>query len=209
MSGGRVTVDFFADLSCPWCYIGWQGLKRAAAIRTDVSVTVAWRTFMLNPETPKEGLDRKAYLAKIMDPARLAAAHATLDAMAAAAQAPIALDAATRIPNTIDAHRVVHWAASYNVAEPVIDALFQAYFVEGRDIGRAEALIAIGEGCGMDPGELRERLAGDLDRKLVLEFHAAAAKLGISGVPVAVFNRKTALMGAESVENYAKAIDTA
>jgi predicted DsbA family dithiol-disulfide isomerase len=205
----RVSVDFFADLSCPWCYVGWESLKRAAALRANTSISVSWRTFMLNPDTPKEGVDRKSYLAKVMDPARLAAAQTTLEAMAAAADAPIALDAATRIPNTIDAHRVVHWAAGYSVAESVIDALFRAYFVDGRDIGQVEELIAIGESCGLDPGELRERLAGDLDRALVLGFHAAAAKLGISGVPVAVFNRKAALMGAESVENYGKALDAA
>lgn len=211
MSSDRraLSVDFFADLSCPWCYVGWEGLKRAAEARRDVlALSVAWRTFMLQPDAPREGADRKAYLARY--PAdRLQAANATLMQMAQAAGAPLDLDAAERIPNTVDAHRLVHWAGQYGSAEAVIDALFRAYFVEGRDLGDVETLVAVGERCGLDPIETRQRLASDLDRARMRAFHDAALRIGVQGVPVAVFNRQHPVMGAESIEGYSRAIEAA
>jgi predicted DsbA family dithiol-disulfide isomerase len=212
MSGAKpaLIVDFFADLSCPWCYLGWEALKAAAASRRDAaSFSLTWRTFMLSPDTPSEGVDRQEFLSARYDAARLRAANDALKAAADAVGAPLNLDAATRIPSTIDAHRVVHWAASYGLAEAIIDALFQAYFVDGQDIGSADVLVSTAESKGLDPNEIRERLATDEDRKLIRDFHAAAARLGIQGVPVAIFNRKHPVMGAESVEGYTRAIDAA
>lgn len=212
MSGERalVSVAFFADLSCPWCYVGWEGLKRAAAAQRDkVALQLAWRTFMLQPDTPREGADRKAYLAARFDSDRLRAAHEALQSAAAELGAPLDLDAATRIPNTTDAHRLVHWAGGQGVAEGVIDALFRAYFVDGRDIGDRDALVAIGESAGLDPIETRQRLESDLDRERMRSFHDVATQIGVQGVPVAVFNRKIPVMGAQGVEAYTRAIEAA
>ncbi|MEJ0061065.1 MAG: DsbA family oxidoreductase [Terricaulis sp.] len=205
-----IIVDFFADLSCPWCYVGWESLKAAAASRRDTaSFSLAWRTFMLSPDAPPEGYDRKDYLAARLDPARLRAANEALKAAANAAGAELNIDAATRIPSTVNAHRVVHWAASYGLAEAMIDTLFRANFVDGLDIGDTNVLVAAAESKGLDPNEVRTRLATDEDKKLIRDFHIAAARLGIQGVPVAIFNRKHPVMGAESVEGYARAIDAA
>lgn len=211
MSGERavVTVDFFADFVCPWCYVGWAALKRATLMRgDDVLVRLAWRSFFLNPDTPRDGLDRKAYLTERFDPAQLKAAHDALIQAAERTGAPLSLDA-KRIPNTIDAQRLVHWAAAYNLAEPVIDALYQAYWVEGRDIGLTDVLVEIAEAKGLDPNEIRAKLAGADDRKLVLDFHAAALRIGVQGVPVAIFNHKFPVLGAESPDGYANALDAA
>jgi predicted DsbA family dithiol-disulfide isomerase len=205
-----IIVDFFADLSCPWCYLGWEALKAAAASRRDAaSFSLAWRTFMLSPDAPAEGFDRKEYLGARYDAAHLRAANDALKSTADAVGAELNIGAATRIPNTIDAHRVVHWAASYGLAEALIDALFHAHFVDGLDIGDVNVLVTVAESKGLDPNEIRARLATDEDRKLILDFHTAAARLGIQGVPVAIFNRKHPVMGAESIEGYARAIDAA
>lgn len=212
MSAARtpVTVDFFADLTCPWCYVGWSALKRAAAEKRErIAAHVAWRTFMLAPDTPAEGLDRASYLSERFPPERLAAAHAALNAAAAATETPLNLDAAIRIPNTRDAHRLVHWAAQDGVAEPVIDALFHAYFVEGRDIGARAELLRVAENAGLDPQETAQRLSSAQDQDVVLGFHTAAMRLGITGVPVAIFNRKIPVMGAETSEHYGEAFEAA
>ena len=110
------------------------------------------------------------------------------------------------MPNTIDAHRVVQWAAREGAAEGVIDALFKAYFVDGLDLGDIEVIAAAAATAGMDPQETRARLATDMDRATILNFHRAAQTLGLHGVPVAVFNRRVPLMGAQSAEAYTQAI---
>ena len=206
----RVTIDFFADISCPWCHVGWAGLKQAAAQRQgQIAAQVAWRGFLLSPDTPPEGVDRRAYLTSKFAPAQLAAAHKALDDAAAAAGVELRLDAPARIPNTIDAHRVIHWASSQNVAEPIIDALFAAYWIEGRDIGDHEELARVAEGVGMDPQEVAAQLATDADRQEILNTHAAAHGIGVTGVPVAIFDRRIPVMGAQGAAVYLRALDTA
>lgn len=206
----RVAIDFFADLSCPWCYVGWETLKRAAAERRDaIAASVAWRTFLLSPDLPAEGYDRRAYLAQRFQPEQLRAAHAVLESAAAAAGAPLKINAATRIPNTIDAHRLVHWAAQDGAAEGMIDALYRAYFVDGLDIGARDVLLTIAEAQGFDPIETKAKLTSDVDRALILDFHNAAARLGLQGVPVAIFNKRIPVMGAQEEAAYLRALDAA
>ncbi|MES1198619.1 MAG: DsbA family oxidoreductase [Pseudomonadota bacterium] len=201
-----VAIDFFADVSCPWCYVGWEAMKRAASVQRETfSVSVAWRTFLLSPDLPLEGVDRAQYLSHY-SPEQLKASEAALRAAAAAAGAPFAIEKATRIPNTIDAHRVVHWAAEYGQAEGVIDTLFRAHFAEGQDISARDTLVQAAEANGLDPHEVAERLASKRDRDLILQFHAAAVRIGIQGVPLAVFNRRVPVMGAQSEAVYAEAL---
>jgi predicted DsbA family dithiol-disulfide isomerase len=202
------SIDFFADLVCPWCYVGWAALKKAARETPDVACSVQWRNFLLNPDTPPEGVDRRAYYERLRasDPDRMAASRDALLAAAAAADAPLNLDAAERMPNTINAHRLIHWAAGQGAAEAAIDALFEAFFVEGRDIGETDVLTDIGASAGLDEAVVRDLLATEADREAVLTFHSAAIQLGVRGVPVVIVNRRAVLMGAEPAETYAKAL---
>jgi predicted DsbA family dithiol-disulfide isomerase len=203
-----VSVDFFADLVCPWCYVGWEALKRAAEARPGVALNLAWRNFLLDPSTPREGYDRRAYLeSKFTDVARRNAIHDALRAAAQAAGATLHLDAPERMPNTIDAHRLIHWAAGQQRAEAAIDALFSAYWIHGRDIGAAATLAQIAESIGLDAVLVRELLAGDSDRDTIARLHNAAIKLGVTGVPLVILNGKALVMGAQSPDDYGKALD--
>lgn len=205
-----LTIDFFADITCPWCHVGWAALKQAAAARQgEIAANVSWRGFLLSPDTPREGVDRRAYLTQRFQPEQLRAAHDALNAAAAAASVPLQLDAPARIPNTIDAHRLIHWASEQGVAEPIIDALFNAYWVDGRDIGEHVELVALAERVGMDPQEVAAKLATDVDRDLVLEVYGAGQSIGVTGVPVAIFNRRVPVMGAQAAETYSRAMDAA
>ena len=204
-----VQIDFFADFVCPWCYVGWEALKRAAEARPHIRAPVAWRNFLLLPDMPLEGMDRRAYLETNFDPERMAKTQSALNAAAAAAGVPLNLDAARRFPNTIDAHRLVYWAARAHRAEAAIDAVFAAYFVEGRDIGEAAVLQAVGAEAGLDPDEIGKMLAVTNERAGVLTLNDAAVRSGISGVPVAILGRKAVLMGAESPEKYGEALELA
>ncbi len=210
MTRPLVGIDFFADVVCPWCYVAWAALKSAAERQREaLGVKLVWRTFLLNPDTPPDGLDRPAVLASMFAgaPDKAAASKAALESAAAAAKTPLNLDAATRIPNTAHAHRLIHWAAQAGAAEAVIDAIFQAYFVAGADIGDIGVLSDLGDQAGLDAAaSIRTRLESGEDRELMLRLHAAAAQIGVQGVPMAILNRKVPIMGAESPAVYAAAL---
>jgi predicted DsbA family dithiol-disulfide isomerase len=131
-----------------------------------------------------------------------------LTALARAADVPLNLDASSVIPNTLKAHRLVHLASRYGLGEAAIDAVFVALWVEGVNIGETAQLLSIAERLGLDPHETASVLA-DPDHSDLLAMHQAAVKIGVQGVPVAIFNRKTPVMGAASVEEYKRAIETA
>jgi predicted DsbA family dithiol-disulfide isomerase len=203
----RVAIDFFSDVSCPWCYVGWAALKRAAEARPEIACALSWRNFLLHPEAPPEGVDRKDYFKDRYDPEKLRAIHAALEAAAAEAEVPLNLAAPSRLPNTINAHRLIHWAAGQNRAEAAIDALFAAYWVDGRDVGALETLGEVADEIGLDGALVRELMAGDADRDAIAALHAMSVRIGVTGVPVAILNRQAVLMGAESVATYGEAID--
>jgi predicted DsbA family dithiol-disulfide isomerase len=204
----RAAIDVFADLTCPWCFVGWEALKQAARATPEVKCSVAWRSFLLHPDMPAEGVDRRAFLRERFgdDPERAAAIRAGLMAAATEAGAPLDLGAAERLPSSVNAHRLIHWAAGQGRAETCIDVLFEAYWVNGLDIGQADVLAAAAEAAGMDGAMVADLLAGEADRDLIHEYHTAAARAGVQGVPVVIVNRKAVLMGAEAPAVYQRAI---
>jgi predicted DsbA family dithiol-disulfide isomerase len=202
-----VSVDFFADLVCPWCYVGWEALKRAAEARPHIALNLAWRHFLINVDAPREGYDRRTYLEGKFDAERLKAISEALNAAARAAGAELHLEAPARTPNTIGAHRLIHWAAGQACAEAAIDGLFSAYWVQGRDIGDSVVLAEIANDIGLDPALVLNLLTGDADRDMIAKMHNAAVRAGVSGVPVTIFAGKAMLVGGQSPENFGRALD--
>ncbi len=211
MSAATLTIDFVSDFCCPWCYVSWRALDRAIAARPDLSVERRWGPYLLRPDTPPEGFDRVAYLEKIFanQPERAKASRDALRAAADDAATPLNLDAAKRLPNTMNAHRLVEWAAGQSLALPMIDAVFDAYFVQGLDIGSDEVLVEIAGAVGLDRKIVAGLLPGDAEWTRVADAHNSAVNAGIGGVPVVIFDQKFARQGAESVANYARYLEVA
>ncbi len=211
MTAAVIRVDFIADLCCPWCYVSWRALDRAIVARPDLNVERAWRAFLLRPDTPPFGFDRAAYVAKIFAgaPEKAQASRAALQAAADDAGAPLNLEAAKTLPNTINAHRVVQWAAGQGLTIPVVDALFSAYFVEGLNIGDHDVLLDAAGQAGLDRAIVAKLLDSDADWNIVADAHNAAVEAGVRGVPVTLFNSRFARQGAESVAVYARMLDAA
>ena len=211
MTTPPLRVDFIADLCCPWCYVSWRALDRAIVARPDLNVQRAWGAFLLRPDTPPFGFDRVEYLAKIFagQPEKAQAARAALQAAADDAGAPLHLEAARTLPNTINAHRVVQWAAGQGLVIATVDALFSAYFVDGRDIGDRDILRDIAGNAGLDRAIVAGLLNSDADWNIVADAHNNAVEAGVRGVPVTLFNGKFARQGAESVAVYARMLDAA
>jgi len=200
---GALTVDVVSDVVCPWCFIGKRRLEAALAQLREqepgLPVHVRWHPFQLNPELPPQGVDRKAYLeAKFGGPQRAAQVYDRVRAAGRTADIDFEFDAIARQPNTLDAHRLIAWAQSRQEGDPqaLVEALFRAYFLDGRYIGDADILARIAADAGYDPDDARAFVRSDALRDDVRGADARAREMGVSGVPFFIFDGKTALSGA-------------
>jgi len=204
-----LTIDVVSDVVCPWCYLGQKRLDQAIAAAPEVDVSVNWRPFQLDPTLPGEGLDRKAYMrAKFGDESRLREAHLRLEALGADVGIVFDFDAIEVSPNTLDAHRVVHWAGTQgrDVQNSLVRRLFQLYFEEGANIGDHGVLARASAESGLDAAVVERLLESDADREAVAAEAAMASRMGITGVPCFLFEGKYAVMGAQEVSTLVDAI---
>jgi predicted DsbA family dithiol-disulfide isomerase len=203
-----IRLDIFSDPVCPWCLIGKTQLDRALAARPDHPFTIEWHPFQLNPEMPTGGMDRRAYLeAKFGGKMQAATVYARIDEAASAAGLALDLGAIARTPNTLDAHRLIHWAGLEGVQDAVVTALFAAYFMQGRDIGDHETLADIAAAAGMDRAVAARLLASDAERDAIAQRDAHARARGISGVPTFIVADTYVLTGAQPPDLWEQVID--
>lgn len=201
-----ITVEILSDPVCPWCYIGWTNLARAMEAAPNHPLAVSWHPFMLNPDMPKGGMGRRAYLEAKFGPEGAAAYAPQIEAAAREAGLAIDLGAIARTPSTLDAHRLIHWAGIEGRQTAVAVRLFRAYFREGRDIGDRETLADLGAEAGMDGPALRRLLSSEADAAEVRAAAAQARERGASGVPTFIVAKRHAVTGAQPVETWARVI---
>lgn len=213
---GAFTIDVVSDVVCPWCYIGKRRLEaalaRLRAADPALITQVRWHPFQLNPDLPPEGIDRRQYLeAKFGGPARAKEIYARVSAAGQTVDIPFAFDAIARQPNTLDAHRLIAWAQTRpeGDADALVEALFRAYFVEGRYVGDREELVRIAAAAGFDPDDARRFVESGELADAVADADRRAREMGISGVPFFVFGGKTAVSGAHEPETLLSAIEDA
>jgi len=203
-----VKLDILSDPICPWCFIGKRRLDRALEARPDHPFIIEWHPFQLNPDMPPEGMDRREYLeTKFGGKEAAAQVYARIDEAARDTGLEIDWEKIRRTPNTLDAHRLIHWAGLEGRQTAVVDALFRAYFLEGLDIGDRDVLVAIGERAGLDPAMLRTLLAGDADREEIRARDAHARERGVTGVPTFIVANTYVLQGAQPTDVWLRAID--
>ncbi len=203
-----IRLDIFSDPVCPWCHIGKAQLDRALEARPDHPFTVEWHPFQLNPDMPPEGMDRRAYLeAKFGGKAAAAEVYARIDATARDAGLEIDWASIDRTPNTLDAHRLIHWAGLEGGQTAVVAALFRAYFREGRDIGDRDVLAELGTRAGLDRDVTRRLLDSEADIDAIRTRDAHARERGITGVPCFIVANQHVLPGAQPTDLWTQAID--
>ena len=195
-----ITVDVVSDVVCPWCLIGKRRLEKAmAAFKTPLAIR--WRPFQLDPTIPPGGKDRRAYLeAKFGSAERIRQLHEHVSAAGASEGIDFAFDKILVSPNTLDAHRLIRWASQAGVEDKIVEALFRAYFFEGKNIGDRAVLADIAAAHGMDRDTTLSRLAGDRDRDDVAEEIASARRIGVTGVPTFIIGNRYAVVGAHPAE---------
>ena len=203
-----IKLDILSDPICPWCYIGKARLDAALAERPGHPFAIEYHPFQLNPDMPREGMDRRAYLeAKFGGKDQAAEVYARIDA--AARESGLEIDWARigRTPSTLDAHRLIHWAGLEGRQLAVVAALFRAYFEEGRDIGETDVLADIADAAGLDAAMIRRLLQGEADRAEIAARDAHARERGVTGVPTHIIAEQHVVPGAQPTDLWLKLID--
>jgi predicted DsbA family dithiol-disulfide isomerase len=202
-----IRLDIFSDPVCPWCYIGKANLDRALEAHADHPFRIEWHPFQLNPDMPSEGVDKHDYLAAKFGEDRLVQMHLRLKEASRAAGAEIDPDTPRRMPNTLDAHRLIHWAGLEGRQTAVVSAVMRAYWREGRDIGNAGVLVDIAAAAGMDRAVTARLLASDADADDIRARDADARAKGVSAVPTFLIAQQYVVSGAQPPEVWGRVIE--
>jgi predicted DsbA family dithiol-disulfide isomerase len=200
----NLAVDVISDVICPWCYIGKRRLEKAVAALGG-PVEVRWLPFQLNPTMPKEGISRRDYRTKKFGSwERSQELDAKVIAVGKEEGIHFAFDRIGRTPNTLDAHRLIWLAEKQGVQDAVVDALFRAYFTNGRDITNRQALFDVVAEAGLDRHEAEVMLNGDDGLEAISDADARARRFRVDGVPFFIVNG-TPLSGAQQPDAFLEA----
>ena len=200
----RIDVDIFADIICPWCYIGKTRLDQAFSRRQNLMPVYRWRSFLLNPSMPAEGMSRQAYLTAKFGHAASAVygriAMAGLDA-----GIEFQFSKIQRTPDTRPIHHLL--LAAGDKSEMLAEHFYKAYFLDGLDIGEINIQDKILEVCGLDRQKLSPNLSAAASQ-LETDLHDCHT-LAIEGVPMIIFNGSLSIAGAYSPDILLNVIDSA
>ena len=203
-----IKLDILSDPICPWCYIGKANLDRALEARPDHPFEIEWHPFQLNPDMAEGGMDRQTYLeTKFGGKENAAQVYGRIEDAAKATGLKIDFGAISKTPNTIDAHRLIHWAGLEGRQTAAVSRLFKAYFENGEDIGDRTVLLDIADGIGMDRAMTERLFDSDADVEDIRARDAHARQHGVTGVPTFVVANTHALPGAQPPELWAKVLD--
>lgn len=204
-----MTIDVYADIACPWCYLGRSRLKRALADRPGLDVSLNWRPFQLQPGLPSDGEDFRTVLEKKFGQwNRVEQMFERLERLGDDEGLTFDFDAIEAAPNTEDAHRLILWAQEQNRGDQLATRLFRAYFSEGRNVSQQDVLVECAVDVGLDADEARSLLQGDEYAQAVRDSQRQAQRRGVTGVPCYVFDDRHAVTGAQPVEVFSEALDT-
>lgn len=202
-----IKLDILSDPICPWCYIGKARLEKALGAEPDHPFAIEWHPFQLNPDMPSQGMDRREYLeTKFGGRENALRVYGEIDKHAREEGLDIDFAAIQRTPNTINAHRLIHWAGIEGKQNAIVDALFKAYFREGRDIGNTEVLCDLADSAGLDAAVIGKLLASDADIDNIRQRDTHSREMGVNSVPTFIIANQHAVPGAQTTDLWRKVI---
>ncbi len=209
MTKPTIQINVVSDVICPWCYIGKRRVEKAIAILSEkFNFEIEYLPYELNPQTPKGGVDHKGYLVnKFGGEERYNQITQQVTAVAATEGLVFDFEKQSKSPNTRDAHRLIQWAKDSNVDLPLVEALFRAYFVEGRDLSSTETLTSVAVEVGMDRAQVEAFLTSNTGEVEIEMTEQEVHRTGITGVPFYIINNKYGISGAQATENFIKAFE--
>lgn len=202
----RFTIDVVSDIICPWCFLGKRRLDVALAAM-DMDVFIRWRPYMLDLTIPPGGLDRQTYMLDKFGAERLKTIHDPLIEAGKEIGVPYNFELITRTPNTLDAHRLIRWAHTVDRQTEMVERLFMAYWSEGQDVGNRAVLAQLAGEAGINAEQIRELLDSEQDVAETKTEIQHALDIGVTGVPTFILAQSYALVGAQSPEVLADAIN--
>lgn len=206
----RLPIEVVFDLVCPWCYLGIRRLRRMLAGRPDIQPELIWRPFLLNPDLAPQGVPRQDYLVrKFGGEERARRLHGTISELGRSEGVTFRFDRIRRVPHSLDAHRLVRWAGRFGAADAMVEAIFEAYFMEGADIGELNMLAQLAGRIGLETVAARRFLGTAGEVEAVHADNLRAHRLGINGVPCFVVAGRHAIAGAQEPEVLERLLDVA
>ncbi len=198
-------IDIISDVVCPWCYIGKRRIEAALELYRErrpgaAQPKVTWHPFQLNPDMPPEGVDRDEYVKRKFGADRAAQVYGRITAIGRQVGIPFDFTKLTRQPNTLAAHSLIALAIDSGQQDAMVEALFRAFFLEGKDLTSAERLAETAVGAGLDAGDVKAFLASETARAHIEAEDKQARKIGVEGVPFFIFNKRLAVSGAQEPE---------
>lgn len=207
----RLSIDFISDVVCPWCVIGLGGLDEALRqLDGQVEADIRFHPFELNPDMPPEGEDIAGHVARKYGatPEQSAGSRNMIRARAADVGFTINGGPDSRIWNTFDAHRLLHWAGLAGAAEQraLKMALFTAHFTDGRNVSDHGVLLEAVEAAGLDADDAAAVLGSDRYGEAVRIAEATWRQNGIGAVPTLIIDGRYIISGGQTGEVFAKAL---
>ena len=205
----KLRIDFVSDVVCPWCAVGLASLEQALRqLQGEVEAEIHFQPFELDPNMPAGGMDVAENLKRKygMSDAQLAENQARIQQRGAELGVVIDFNARSRIWNTFDAHRLLHWAGLEGRQLDLKRALLRAYFAEGRSVSDHAVLVEVAASVGLDASAARRILASDAHADDVRAAEQFFQKLGISGVPAFIIERKHLISGGQPPEVFERAL---
>jgi predicted DsbA family dithiol-disulfide isomerase len=204
MNRSQLKIDIVSDVVCPWCAIGYKKLSKAMEdLNEEILFEVNWKPYELHPEIPTEGFNKEEYY-KIKfgnsNGSRDRFNHLTEEGKKAGLE--FNFDKSKNLPNTFLAHRLLWFSRSKDMQDVIAEALFHAYFTEGRDIGSINELISISTENGLQKSEIKDFFKTDVGSDEILREELRAKEMKIFSVPTYIFNKKYLLVGGQEANTF-------
>ena len=204
MNRSQLKIDIVSDVVCPWCAIGFKKLSKAMEdLNEEILFEVNWKPYELHPEIPTEGFNKEEYYKikfRNSNGSKDRFNHITEEGKKAGLE--FNFDKSKNLPNTFLAHRLLWFSRSKDMQDVIAEALFQAYFTEGRDIGSINELITISTENGLQKSEIEDFLKTDIGSDEILREELRAKEMKIFSVPTYIFNKKYLLVGGQEADTF-------
>ena len=204
MNRSQLKIDIVSDVVCPWCAIGYKKLSEAMTqLDDEISIEVNWKPYQLHPEIPREGFDKKEYY-KIKFGESLGSSDKFNFISEEGRKVGLEFNfkKSKNLPNTFLAHRLLWLCRSKDMQDDIAEALFYAYFTDGRDVGNEDELIEISSENGLNKQEIRDFFQSNIGHEEVLREENRAREMNIFSVPTYIFNKKYLLVGGQESDTF-------